>query len=611
MRARWKGFRFSGMIGVLAVFLVMAVILFTERLGIRVSNQQRPDPYLPIEQVVMAEDALKTVPVSCLLVTDLGREDCAEAYEQFSVMLADMKINYDLVDLGSQQMPAGMDAYETAVFLTPDLDAVGESVLTVCDWVKEGGRALFAMTLEDGMYEEYIRRKIGIMYTGTNTMVDEIYFDEDFLLGGGRTYYVTDGFDSARSVQLQASAVAYAWQGGKDGIPLIWSNEYGKGRFVVDNLGIYEKVNRGLYAASYSLLEDVCAYPVLNGTVFFLDDMPSPVPGGDATYITRDYHMDISSFYTNIWFRDVLQLSEKYEFPLTAVMIENYEDDTSGDVEQQPDTSRFAFFGNQLLRAGGELGFHGYNHQPLMPDTVDYGGAFEYNTWGSETAMANAMNELFRFGKSVFPDASMSVYVPPSNILSKEGRALLGGFYPQIRTVASTYNVSAAEFAYSQEFGVAADGVVEEPRTVSGAIIDDYMMMESLSELNMHMVCTHFMHPDDTLDEDRGAALGWGTLRDNLDHFMDWLFSEAPGIRRLTASELSGTVQRWSGLTVSKSWENDRLTVTLGNYVDEAYLMMRFHDGAPRTVNGGTLTKLTESLYLLEAQQAEITMEWS
>ena len=115
------------------------------------------------------------------------------------------------------------------------------------------------------------------------------------------------------------------------------------------------------------------------------------------------------------------------------------------------------------------------------------------------------MKELMDFGKEMFPETTMSVYVPPSNVLSEAGRKLLGSLYPKIRTIASNY--FSGDYAYVQEFEVVEDGIVEQPRIISGAIIDDYMQMAALSELNMHFVNTHFMHPDDLLDEDRGAAL--------------------------------------------------------------------------------------------------------
>ena len=75
---------------------------------------------------------------------------------------------------------------------------------------------------------------------------------------------------------------------------------------------------------------------------------------------------------------------------------------------------------------------------------------------------------------------------------------------------------------------------------------------------------------------------------------------------------MSGTIQRWSGLTVSKQWTGDHsLNIHLGNYIDEAYLFVRFNSGTPDRVTGGTLTALTETLYLLDADQADITIEWN
>ncbi len=65
---------------------------------------------------------------------------------------------------------------------------------------------------------------------------------------------------------------------GDAGAPLIWSNDCGSGRTVVCNIGIYDKVMRGFYAAAISLLGDATAYPVINSAVFYLDDFPAPCP---------------------------------------------------------------------------------------------------------------------------------------------------------------------------------------------------------------------------------------------------------------------------------------------------------------------------------------------
>ena len=80
--------------------------------------------------------------------------------------------------------------------------------------------------------------------------------------------------------------------------------------------------------------------------------------------------------------------------------------------------------------------------------------------------------------------------------LSEEGAEDAGAkVSARSKTIASNY--FAGECAYVQEFEVADDGIVEQPRIISGAILDDYMQMAAVSELNMHFVNSHFMHPDD------------------------------------------------------------------------------------------------------------------
>ena len=90
-----------------------------------------------------------------------------------------------------------------------------------------------------------------------------------------------------------------------------------------------------------------------------------------------------------------------------------------------------------------------------------------------------------------------------------------------IRAVASIY--FEGEHEYSQDFMVSEDGIVETPRITSGLSINSYMRTAALSELNFHYVSSHFVHPDDALDEERGAAQGWQRLYENLSGYMGWL----------------------------------------------------------------------------------------
>lgn len=601
-----RNFQFKGILVILGCFLMMAVILFAERAGIHYQEKKRQISYIDRDRIVTEKEVVSSLKKSCLVLMDSSQEESIQAWTQFRQIFMDMRVGTEVVDLQKQTLPE-LEPYETVTVLLKSLEPLKENVLDICSWVKEGGSVLFALTLQKETYVSMIEQKLGIISSGyQNAEVSSIYFEKDFLIGGGRSYMITDPFDSAWEVQLDETARVYARIGDENGMPLIWERNYGKGKFVIDNFGLTEKAVRGFYAASYSLLTDAGVYPVINGSVFYLDDFPSPVPSGDGTYVRRDYNTSIAEFYSNVWWPDMMTLAAKHGVKYTGVIIENYEDDTDGEITEQTDVQRFQYFGNMILHQGGELGYHGYNHQPLSLSNVDYGTVLPYKTWTSLDAMEKAVDELIRFGKKMFPATELSVYVPPSNVLSEEGRKLLGEKFPEIRSIASNY--FSGEFAYVQEFETAEDGIVEQPRIISGAVIDDYMQMAALSELNMHFVNSHFMHPDDLLDEDRGAALGWEKLKKRLDEYMTWLNESAEELRNLTGSELAGAVQRYGALTVDKEITEKEIRLHLGHLYDEAYLMVRINEGKPGDVTDGELVNITGNLYLLRAEESEVVI---
>ena len=602
-----QSFRFKGLTVILGVFLAISVVLWTERSGIQYQADVKKNAYLDRDTVVTETQAVKNIESSCLVLMDSSQADSVEAWEQFERIFMDMKTGADMIDVRKNEVP-DFSGYETIVVLMSDLNPLKDTVIKIGNWVESGGSVLFALTLQKDTYVSIIEQKLGITDSDyRNVLVDKIYIDDDFMIGGGRSFQIPDAYDSAWEVSVGETAKVYAWTDDEKKVPLIWENSYGKGKFVVDNFGLCEKATRGFFAASYSLLTDVMVYPVLNGSVFYLDDFPSPVPSGDGTYIKRDYGLSIKEFYTNIWWPDMIALATTHNVQYTGVIIENYEDETDGETERQDDVQRFQYFGNMLLRHGGEIGYHGYNHQPLALGNVKYGDILPYNTWADTEAMENAMTELLQFCREMYPEASMSVYVPPSNVLSEEGRQLLAAKCPEIRTIASNY--FTGEFAYEQEFEVAEDGIVEQPRIISSAVIDDYMQLCAFSELNMHFVNTHFMHSDDLLDEDRGAALGWETLKENLDRYMGWLYTSAPLLRNLTGSELSGAIQRYSAAAAEKERTADGFCFHIENRYDTAYFFVRFSKEKPLAVTGGTMEQLTDSLYLLCADSDEVQVK--
>lgn len=608
LRSWFLRFRWQKLLVVWLVFGLMAAALFAERSGVQYTGTHLRLNLL--DTGLTKEEAATGETPTCLLLCDSTVDGGDEVRAQFQQLLLDMKVPTAVADLAEEEVVPAFENYQTVVVLAADLDTLGLRLLDLMDWVEQGGNVLFAMTLEKSGAFDTVAQKLGVLSASwSNKVAESIVPAAGFMLGGGQRYELSDPFESALGVRLRDDATVYAVTG-DEGVPLVWSTELGKGRIVVDNIGVYDKVMRGFYAASYSLLGDACAYPVLNSAVFFLDDFPSPVPEGDGQYIRQQYGLSIAEFYAKVWWPDLVRLAERYGIRYTGVMIENYGDDTEAPPTRQRNIRQFQYYGGLLLRQGGELGFHGYNHQPLVLPETDYGDRYDYRQWPSADAIVAAMEELTSFQKAVLPYASGSVYVPPSNILSASGRAILGSRVPQVRTIASSYLEDGTDLPYVQEFGVAEDGVVEEPRIVSGSMVGDtYMRTAALSELNLHFVSTHFMHPDDLLDVDRGAAEGWEVYKTGLEDYLEWLTAAAPALRMQTASECAGAIQRFSALTVHLESGADAWTLRLGNFADEAWLLFRANGGTPGGVSGGELTHLTGNLYLLRADAPIVTME--
>lgn len=599
-----KKVKYIPLLRVLACFLILTAFLFMERSGIKYRAGNYEEAYVPAEKLVQMKACGDEK--TCLLMVDSANAASANAGNQLAQILQDMRVPYETIDLNKSPLPE-LDAYQTAVAATPNLNVFGEDILRLCEWVGNGGRLMFSLPLEKNSMLDMISGKLGIVESGyANVMVLDIVFRDGFLLGGDEIFTITDAYEAASALFLDEQCEVYASTA--DGqTPLIWSRDYRDGKFVAVNFEYCEKAYRGIYASAYSLLEDVCIYPVIDASAFYIDDFPSPVPSGDGEYIRRDYNMEIGEFYSGVWWPDMVRIAGTHGMRYTGMIIENYNDQVEGELPRNKDTARYNYFGNTLLDMNGELGFHGYNHQPLCLDNFVYEEDLGYKYWESRDEMVRAVAELSAFSKDLFPGKDFSVYVPPSNVLSAEGREVIAEDFPEIRAIASTY--FPGESAYDQEFEVAEDGIVETPRIISGCDINPYMKLAAISELNFHYVNSHFLHPDDLLDEDRGAALGWKELRRRWEDYLSWLYRSAPLIRNMTGSEIAGAIQRYCGVSLWKLDTPEDLYVTVDGLIDEARFFIRVNEGDLGAIKGGELTHLTGNLYLMRVTEPEIEIK--
>ena len=602
--------KFNVLLLPIVLLILMAIVLFAE--SIDVGYRVKSDAMLKLPPSVRNEKKnIDKVASRCLVLVDSTQENNDIFKDHIVSVLGNLRVKYDLVDISKEPVPE-LKKYTTSVVVFQRLDAFGDDIIRFVDWVEiDGGKAMFFCTPDTSPVFRFLGSKLDIVEGGNYyTEIGGLRLADGFMIGGdGFEYLWDEPMATAQSVRIGSEAKVYVYSTDKAALPLVWSNKCGKGLMVMNNHGLAQKTSKGLTAAAYSLMEEVFVYPVINASSYFLDDFPSPVPMGEAKFIRQFFNRDISSFYSNVWWPDVLQLGEDYSLKFTGAVIEDYNETVNPPFPTYSDKERFNYFGAKLLDEGGEIGIHGYNHMPLVLNNFDLKGeAAYYKKWPSEDSMVSSLKEVFKFTRDLYPDAKLSTYVPPSNILSPEGRSAIRKNFHEIEVIASLY--MEGEISYGQEFEVAEDGIVEFPRVVSGTQLDNYMYWAAINALNLYYVNSHFMHPDDTLDIDRGADMGWEAMKANLVKYIEWVQESAPGIREMVSRDSARAIERYDVLSYERTDTEDQIDLRLFGFWDEAEFMIRINDGCKiNKIEGGSIRHVNGDFYNLRAESANISIK--
>ncbi len=588
--------------------LVFGGLLWAERSGVPYSLTLTEEGFLPQSEI---RTNVSNLEKECLLLYD--GESGTDLHSNIEFVLKSLSVGFDSVDVAKEKS-LDPSKYRTVVLALMDIDVMQQAVPALMKWVEGGGQLLVAYSIDPSPTLSAIVGKLGI----ENTNLD--FYEQkrtrlltDLMPGGKNLEYDWGEGRSGLGVRLSSDCTVHMVSVDEvnGDLPMLWERPLGEGRIVMSNNDAFAfRESRGLVAAAYSLLGDAFAYPVINASMFFLDDFPAPVPSGHNEYIDKYYQMDVNTFYTNVWFPDIQYFARTYGLKYTGMLVEQYSDVVKQPFEKATDLERYRYFGNMVLQDGGEIGLHGYNHMPLALDGFDFRGLYDdYKPWNSSDDIVSSVEETIRFTGEAFPGIQMKTYVPPSNILSDEGRKILKENFPQINTIASVLMPDDDDVSYVQEFGIGKDGIIDMPRTIHGCLLTEYDRWVALNVLSLQYINSHFMHPDDALDVDRGADKGWEWMSGNLENYLKWLYGSAKGIRNLTAQQGAMAVQRYSNLTVVRSQTDGAYVLDIDGLYDEAYLLVRLNGVAPGAVQGGTLQEVCEGLYLLHATQDRVVID--
>lgn len=592
------------------LFLVlMSGIIFAERMGVTYEKKRQRVTFLSPQFEEEALEKRKNQRQEHSLILYHGEIPWSiSCMENVGKTLDGLCVSYDTLDVNHINH-LNLDEYHSVILTFSDMDKMKKILYQISDWVKEGGNAIFAQTLEYSKIFDGFYPKLGINYFVPSFGEQEnLHFETNLLPNAkGLTYGDMVLKNKSMTFTLSKKCRLHLVTADEAKIPLLWDVDYGKGKFIVNNSNLMNgKESRGIVTGAFALTKKAFIYPVINASVFYIDDFPAPIPQGYFERITKEYGRSIENFYINVWWPDMIRLKRKYGLSYTAVLIENYDRKVKKPFYDPEDRERFSYLGNLLLRTGGELGLHGYNHVPLGVDSLNYKGLYDYPKWPSDEHMDGALMQVRDFFNSLYPTEKIVTYVPPSNILSEEGYEALRRNLPDLKVIASLY--LGGRMGYEQEFEKDENGIIHLPRTISGYLSDEYMDWITLNEIGFHYVNAHFAHPDDILDEDRSRGQKWSEMYRAFEKRVRWIYETAPHIRNLTSEEAAAEIEKYNVLSMERNYEGNRLDVKIDGFSKEAYFLMRLAQGEVESVKGGTAQKIGEDYYLVLAQEPQISL---
>ena len=452
-----------------------------------------------------------------------------------------------------------------------------EMIDEIFDYVNEGGSVMFAIRPNpDENYDECLK-KVGILKTNgfTETMgiklkTNLIIQSEGMEVSGEAIVNSSLNLTLSKEVNVHATSI--------DDIPIVWDKTFGKGKIVVVNGSfMQDKINRGILTNIIALMSDAFIYPIINAGVIFLDDFPGPIPEGNIGKYYPQIDLTIEQFYKEVWWPNIIGLSNQFDFKYTAVYIRGYGNRVVPQFEPEIGNVRenLYYFVPELIKVGGELGYHGFNHQPYVFSQVE-ADSEGYNAWKSADDIQLSL-ELYRdYTLEMMKNYDVRTYVPPSNMLSDEVREMFPQIAPWIKVIASLYEGSDGLGVYEQEFEVAEDGIIEFPRFTSGYLnsyTDAYILMNGIT---MYGVFSHFIHPDDILDKDRReGGENWEEILERFTNNLERTIGKTDWVRKMTLSDAAEELKKFSESQVYIENNGDVIDGYINHFRKDMYFILR------------------------------------
>ncbi|PLT32608.1 DUF2194 domain-containing protein [Bacillus sp. V5-8f] len=593
-------------ISIFVLLFGLAILLSRSNIILKLHTDVKQDDRVVDEKSALSEQEEQNFKNDrYLVIYDPNEKGSEKLKSNIAQTLKYMKKNTEATTI--KDIPSNLDDYKSIIFAVAQINGIQDMSLFQ-KYVYDGGGIFFAIRPEIGNSLFSIYRNLGINELGNFTTTEGIHLTSDILINNKGLSIPKEAFLLNSSLSLKLDEAVSVHMKSEKGLPLLWDTNYGKGKFMVFNgTFLSSKDNRGIISGALSYLQEDYIYPIMNSKLVYIDDFPAPLPPGTNKLIFRDYGIDTRTFYQTVWWKDMQEIADSNDIKYTGVLIETYNNwvkpsfvDRSGI-----DKDSMVMFGRELLKMGGEIGIHGYNHQSLTLDQ-HISDKYSYMSWKSEKNIVEALNEAEYFLNMTLPGYVPKTYVPPSNVLSEQGKAAIQKALPSIKIISSLYIEDPTESAYVQEFEKKGK-FIEMPRLTSGyedSNENKWLLSNGITSLGMF---SHFIHPDDILDENRGNSKSWNELSTEFSHIMKDTKNRYPWLQSKVAARAGTDLEHYLKTKIYIQQDNDKIDVFVNDFVPPLYFVLRSSKEIS-SIDGGKITKMDSDHVLIKAEREHVTI---
>lgn len=265
----------------------------------------------------------------------------------------------------------------------------------------------------------------------------------------------------------------------------------------------------------------------------------------------------------------------------------------------------------------GELAVHGYNHNPLLYDRKDINfKELNYVPWPSQEDMAEGIKQVNSYVKELFgKNVKIYTYVPPSNMLKKEGVEVLAKHFPDLTTISSIFYGMDEGGAYIQEVGRNKDvpRLYNLPRFSSGFYYDEDEMWGIFNAFAVYGYWSHFMHPDDLISSDRSRNKTWSELKEEFEKILLIMEEKLPFLEPMKSVEMTKRYMDIEDMKIMSERNGDSLHVGMTDFRGPFKMLVRIRNKKIRNVSSGKYKEVYKAgssrIYLITVEKEDMTLQ--